>query len=418
MADTMIGCMKIKAGETDLPHSPKRILVANWMNTAPTQRTLDGVLSFARRNGLSWDVELLPKFQEDTIQFALKSRSLDGAITDFDSEVVFPLFGSTSIPVVFLWKDAVPPTCPLRRMSLVQVGFRDVGRAAARHFLERRGYRSFAYVEATRDPAWSAERGDAFRAAVVATGLPFSRFSAQGGTFHVSFASRKELASLAEWLAALPKPVAVFAATDERARDTLLACRERNLAVPRDVAILGVDDDEFLCLHVTPNISSVAMDYEALGRIAAEELWRMMEGGKARRCDLEMPVLGVSARASTAPQGIGGPLVNAALDWIDAHACEGATVADVAKAVHASRPLLDLRFRQLHGGTVLGALNDRRLREVQRLLRETDDSVEAICGKAGFNDTSGLRRLFRRRHGCSMRRWRRINAPDAPRTPQ
>lgn len=397
---------KTKSDAAEAAPKQARILVANWMNTAPTQRTLDGVLSFARGNGLSWDVESLPKFQGDTIQFALESRSLDGAITDFDSEVVFPLFGGASIPVVFLWKDAVPPTRPLRRMSLVQVGFSDVGRAAARHFLERRGYRSFAYVEATRDPAWSVKRGDAFRDAVAATGLPFSRFSAKGGTFHVSFASRKELASLAEWLAALPKPVAVFAATDERARDTLLACRERKLAVPRDVAILGVDDEEFLCLHVTPNISSVAMDYEALGRIAAEELWRMMKGGKARRGEFEMPVLGVSARASTAPQGVGGPLVNAAMEWIEAHACEGATVADVAKAVCASRTLLDLRFRELHCGTVLGALNERRLREVQRLLRETDDDIETVCGAAGFNDPSGLRRLFRRRFGCPMRQWR------------
>jgi transcriptional regulator GlxA family with amidase domain len=152
------------------------------------------------------------------------------------------------------------------------------------------------------------------------------------------------------------------------------------------------------------------MDYAALGRIAAAELHRLMEGGKPSQCDIEMPVLGVSARASTAPQGIGGPLVNAALEWIEAHACEGAGVSDVAKAVRASRPLLDLRFRELHCGTVLGALQERRLREVRRLLRETDDDIETICGTAGFNDASGLRRLFRQRFGCSMREWRKRNA--------
>ena len=98
-----------------------------------------------------------------------------------------------------------------------------------------------------------------------------------------------------------------------------------------------------------------------------------------------------------------------ALDWIEAHACEGFGAADVAKALRASRSLLDLRFREIGGGTVLGALNDRRLREVQRLLRETDDSIESICGAAGFSDASGLRRLFKRRFGLSMRQWRAEN---------
>lgn len=401
--------MKRRIGKSNLRHNPKRILVANWMTSAPTQRTLDGVLAFVRRRGLGWDVEALPKYQPDTIQLALESRSLDGVITDFDSNYVFMLFSRASIPVVFLQKDAMEPPRGLRRMTLMQVGFGDVGRAAARHFLDRRGYRSFAFVESTGDTFWSVDRGNAFRDAVVATGLPFHRFSAKGGTFEASFASRKELTALAEWLVALPKPVAVFAAIDERARDTLLACREVGLAVPRDVAILGVDDDEFVCTHVTPSLSSVTMDYESLGMVAAEELWRMIEGGKARRCGYEMPVIGVSARASTASSSVGGPLVNAALEWIEAHACEGATVADVAKAVCASRPLLDLRFRELHCGTILCALNCRRLREVQRLLRETDDSIEDVCGKAGFNDASGLRRLFHQRFGCSMREWRKRN---------
>lgn len=269
---------------------------------------------------------------------------------------------------------------------------------------------AFQYVESIRDPAWSVGRGNAFRDAVATAGLPFHRFSAKDGTYHTAISSRKELTELSEWLAGLPKPVAVFAATDMRARDTLLACREAGLDIPREVAILGVDDNEYICRHVFPNLSSVTMDYEALGRIAAEELWRLMRGGRAKRDSLEMPLIGVSARASTATPSTGGTLVNAALEWIEAHACEGATVSDVAKAVGASRPLLDLRFRELHCGTVLGALNNRRLREVKRLLRETDDGIESICGAAGFNDPSGLRRLFRRLHGCSMREWRNRNA--------
>ncbi len=402
---------KDKAAKAE--RKPLRIIVANWMTSVPTQRTLDGVMAFANEQGLAWDVEAVPGLQTDTIAMLLEMRNIDGMITDFESIHVFPLLPKATVPVVFLQKDAMEPPVPLRKVSLIRVRFGDVGRAAARHFLERRGYRSFAYVEFAGSPFWSVDRGNAFRDAIAASGLPFMRFSTRGEEQH-SIASRMEMTLLTDWLVTLPKPAAVFTAVDKGARNILLACRHAGLSVPRDVAVLGVDDDEFFCLHVSPNISSVAMDYHALGRIAAEELWRMMKGHRARRREIEMPILGVSARASTAPAGIGGPLVNAAMEWIDAHACEGASVADVAKAVHASRPLLDLRFRELHAGTVLRALNDRRLREVCRLLRETGDSIENICGMAGINDASGLRRLFHNRFGCSMREWRKRETQEGP----
>lgn len=404
---------KTKSDAAYTAPKPSRILLANWMMDAPTRRTLDGVIAFARDRNLSWEIETMPALMADTLEMLFAKGDFDGIVTDFESWHVFPLVPKATAPIVFLQKDATEPPKNLRRVSLMRVRFGDLGRTAARHFLERRGYRSFAYVEVRGSLFWSIDRGEAFRDAVASAGLPFMRFSSKGETRH-AISVKKEMEALSEWLVSLPKPAAVFASDDRAARDILLACRHAGLTVPRDVAILGVNDDEFLCRHVTPNLSSVAMDYETLGRIAAEELWRMMQGGKSRKCEIEMPVLGVSARASTAPQGVGGPLVNAAMEWIEAHACEGATVADVAKAVFASRTLLDLRFRELHCGTVLGALNGRRLREVKRLLRETDEDIETICGAAGFNDASGLRRLFRSRFGCSMRQWRKRNAPDTP----
>ncbi|MBR1835856.1 MAG: substrate-binding domain-containing protein, partial [Kiritimatiellae bacterium] len=266
------------------------------------------------------------------------------------------------------------------------------------------------FVEATRDPEWSRSRGDAFRDAVAETGLPFLRFSSKDGTYQASVASREEFVALAGWLASLPKPAAVFAATDERARDALLSCREAGLDVPRSLAILGVNNDEFTCSHIFPNLSSVALDQAALGHAAAEELHRLLRGGCGARRDFEVPVSGVAARESTAPPSPGGRLVGAAFEWMERNACGGANAAEVAHALGVSKSLLDLRFRELGAGTVHGALVARRLREVRRRLRETEDTIEEICGAAGFNDTSGLRRLFRARFGLSMRAWR-----DAPR---
>lgn len=388
----------------------RRILVANWMTTPSSQRLLDGVLEYAAAHGLSWEVEALQMEQTETMRLALETQRPDGVITGFSSQPNLALLSRTSMPTVYLRYYDVEFPASRRRLSVFRLDFGEVGRAAARHFLEQGGYRSFGFVEAPRDPLWSRSRGDAFLAAAGHGGRPTFRYSTLTGTHQAAFARPSELTSLAEWLNALPKPAAVFAAQDERARDTILACRQAGLEVPLSVSVIGVNNDEFTCRHIYPNLSSVEIDGAALGRAAAEDLHRLMNGGRPVRRDFGVAVAGVMARASSAPPAPSGVLVQRALDWIEAHACEGAGAADVAKALNVSRSLLDLRFRQLRYGTLLKAIHDRRLREVRRLLRETDDSIEAICGGAGFGEPAGLRHLFKRRFGCSMREWRKTNS--------
>ena len=393
--------------QSSLPGSERRqrILVAHWMIAADSKRFLDGVEAYARSAGLEWDLEALPLYQVETMRLALETQRPDGVITGYDSNEVFASLAKTSMPVVFLRHGLLEPP-PRPHLTVLRLDFGEAGRAAAAHFAERGGYRSFGFVEATRDPEWSRSRGEAFRNAVAATGLPFHHFSSQSGTYQASVASREEFAALAQWLSSLPKPAAVFAATDERARDTLLSCREAGLDVPRSVAILGVNNDDFTCSHIFPNLSSVALDQAALGRAAAEELHRVIRGGPVVRRNCKVAVSGVAARTSTAAPSPGGRLVGAAMEWIDRHACDGANATEVARALGVSKSLLDLRFRELHAGSVHDALLARRLREVERLLRKTDCSIEKICGAAGFSDSSGLRRTFRNRFGMSMRQWR------------
>ena len=385
----------------------RRILVANWMVSPTTQRLLDGVQSFAHEHGLDWEVEALPMQQIDTIRLALETHRPDGVIIGFDAKDILETLSRTTVPTVFLNHNGEEPSPGRPQLSVLRLRFDEVGRAAARHFLAQGGYRSFGFVEATRDPLWSRQRGDAFLAAAEDAGLPAFRYSSRTGTYQAAFASPNELSVLAEWLKTLTRPAAVFAGQDERARDTILACREAGLEVPRSVAVMGVNNDEFLCRHIFPNLGSVELDNDALGRAAAEELHRLMKGGSPARRDLAIPALGVVARESSAAPSSGGVLVRRALDWIESHACEGIGAADVVREMGVSRSLLDLRFRELDGRSVLEAILDRRLREVQRLLRETDDSIEHVCSASGFGDPAGLRRLFRRRFGLSMRKWRR-----------
>ena len=91
---------------------------------------------------------------------------------------------------------------------------------------------------------------------------------------------------------------------------------------------------------------------------------------------------------------------------IAAHACDGLRARDVAEQLGVSRSLLDLRFRQVCGRSVLECILTARLEEVKRLLTETGNTILQIGRNCGFNDPDNLKRLFRRRFGLTMRQFR------------
>ena len=75
-----------------------------------------------------------------------------------------------------------------------------------------------------------------------------------------------------------PRPDALFCDNDQLARGASEALRERGLAIPRDVAIVGFDNWEVMALGARPPMSSVDMNLNALGREAGEALLAIMSG--------------------------------------------------------------------------------------------------------------------------------------------
>ena len=91
---------------------------------------------------------------------------------------------------------------------------------------------------------------------------------------------------------------AVFCGSDQIARGVAEALREAGRAIPRDVALVGFDNWDVMVEACRPQLTSVDMDLEGIGRIAAEYLLGAINGD---------PVLGARAlpcrlvpRASTA----------------------------------------------------------------------------------------------------------------------
>lgn len=271
---------------------------------------------------------------------------------------------------------------------------------AADHFLER-DFRHFAFLGDDRF-RWSDNRCRAFVTAVAAKGHDVAVFSRRRKT-----PPADDDEAVEAWLAGLPKPVALLACYDIRGRQAIDACRRAGIAVPDEVAVLGVDDDDVLCGLASPPLSSVMPDAIGAGRLAAELLEQLMRGEPLDRSEWLLPPRGIAARQSTDVLAIDDTLVVAAVRLIREHACAGLKVADVARALKTTRRVLENRFTKRVGHTPHEEIARVQFRRVEQLLRETELPLAAIAARAGFKHTEYMTVAFTKRHGTPPSRWRK-----------
>src|SRR5262249_34380650 len=136
-----------------------------------------------------------------------------------------------------------------------------------------RGLQRFAFVGYDRVD-WSTEREAGFRERLSASGCTCTAFRAGTGELFAGAVG----GALSGWVRGLPKPIAVFACHDRCAMLIANACAQLRVAVPQEVAIIGVDNDLLHCGFATPGISSIMGSSRRVGYEAAELLDQMMQG--------------------------------------------------------------------------------------------------------------------------------------------
>jgi LacI family transcriptional regulator len=192
------------------------------------------------------------------------------------------------------------------------------------------------------------------------------------------------------------------------------ACRQAGVAVPEEVAIVGVDNDDPLCAICDPPLSSVCPNHEEVGYQAAALLHRMMCGEAAPAQPMMIAPRAVMARQSSEVSAIEDSVVSFALSMIRENACNGLQVRDVAEHVPVSRSVLQRRFRSVLGRSVHEEIVRVQLRKAQELLRETDLPLRVIAEKAGFNHQEYMGAVFKSRLSVTPGQYRRRYHPPGP----
>jgi LacI family transcriptional regulator len=278
-----------------------------------------------------------------------------------------------------------------------------IGRAVAEHFFER-GYRQFA-AYSLHTERFFIERVRNFVSTVAAFGCQCSELPETSSDSVTDW--EQSQARLAAWLGQLPKPVGIFAANDQLGVRLLEACQRAGVAVPEEVAVVGAENEETLCAFATPPLTSVRFDGQTVGYAAAELLDRLMQGKSSRRREILIPPKGIIVRESSDELVINDPLVAQAARMIRENAMTGINVDDLCRKLNASRSTLDRRMRAALKRSPKEEITRIRFREVERLLRETDLTIEVIAEQTGFAHSHYLQAVFKQTYGQTPGQFRR-----------
>mgnify|MGYP000991831516 FL=1 len=341
-------------------HSIPQVAVLIPLSLKGHRDSFEGILRYARLHG-PWRLYHMEGRPGEQRLLDLKRWGCTGIIAGPCSLDEARAISRVKVPVVVYEPsdEMRAPRHPLANCPRLMFDSRAVGLYAAHYFLERH-YTRFAYVGETHGVYWSRERYDGFKRAVEAAGASCAAYPEPNERERRDWAV--EQPRMQAWLKALPKPVALFAAMDGRARQVLDACMAADITVPDEVAVLGVDDDPFICEATFPPLSSIQTNGQQAGFLLARYLDGLMRHKRMPQKDFRVVPVRVVTRRSTDATAIQDKAVARALEFIWSEAADRTIqVPDVVRLLGGSRRFAEIHFKNVVGRTIMEEVCHRAL---------------------------------------------------------
>ena len=279
---------------------PRRIALLFDANPAFNRDIVAGIAAYFGNMGADWEL-----FVEEDFRLHLSGIAqwqVDGIIADFDDPAVAAALSRTRVPVVavggsYACEDAYPPGTPYvatDNFKLIELAYEHLVAAGLRRF-------AMFSLPGGMENRWAQERENAFLSLIQRDRITAGIFHGCSATAH---AEDEALQRQIAWLQSLPKPVGIIAVTDARARQLLRTCRLASIAVPQQVAIIGIDNDPLVRALAPMPLSSVIHGAQKMGRTAAHMLNRMLQGANLADTRILVPPAGINVLASSQHQAL------------------------------------------------------------------------------------------------------------------
>jgi LacI family transcriptional regulator len=325
----------------------------------------------------------------------------NGVITTSPDQRHSKALREQGMPVIDLQGTLIDPA---GEHLIVDSDHRAVGRLAAEHFIEK-GHRHFAYLGYS-DQSVSREREIGFTETLAARGhKPLCHHTPERKARTFEALHRGDAA----FIASLPKPCALFCCWDEVAFRAVQSALEQGIAVPEDLAVLGVDNDPVFSGTSRIPLSSIDPDIIRMGFLTASWLAEVMEGTPLQKIKLErlVPPKGLIVRQSTELDAIEDPVVRRFLELLRQQRPGLLSIEGLARDCHVSRRLLEQRVKAATGKTPRQLLSQTLVDAIQRFLSQTDYTLAHIADLLGFEHAERLSHLFRRQTDMTPGEYRK-----------
>jgi DNA-binding LacI/PurR family transcriptional regulator len=144
------------------------------------------------------------------------------------------------------------------------------------HLIEVHGRQRIVFMRGPENNEDSFWRETGYRQSLEAHGISYEPQLVLAGEFERTVAQ----ASMEKFLALGIPFDAVFSGDDESAVGVLTALREAGKRVPEDVSVVGFDDQR-MAAYLNPPLTTVRAPTEEVGRIATEQLVKLIRTGQA-----------------------------------------------------------------------------------------------------------------------------------------
>jgi len=360
---------------------------------------LKGLIRYSKDHG-PWIFYRLPSYyktlygEKGVIQWA-KEWKADAIIARWDEEGTH-LLTSLNIPIIL--QNYKSRSDYFSNLTGDYIG---TGEMAAQFFIKRR-YRNFAFY-GNKGVIWSQERAKGFRKEIEKIEGNYYYFESENLDGEQWSSSHLQLDN---WLLSLPKPIALFACDDSFALRVSEICKINNIAIPDEIALMGVDNDELICNLSDPPISSIVLDVEKGGYEAGRLMDQLIHHQRKEPFNIVIRPTRFELRKSTEKYNITNEYILQVVHYIEKNFASEINIEELTRLVPLSRRNLEVKFKNEMGTTIYQFILNCRIDYFTHLLLTTNQPLFDLAIDAGFSDYKNISRLFKRMKGCTPLEYR------------
>ena len=378
----------------------KKVLLLTDFSSAYSRNLLRGIVRYSREHE-PWIFFRMPRYYREVhgdngvVNWAKKWKA-DAIIAQLDN-INLNNISKLKVPIIIQnYRDRANTICNITGDYI------KTGVMAADFFLSR-GFSNFAYY-GFKDMIWSRERADGFKNRIEEAGFQVSVLNTK---------NRKDedwsldATTVSDWLFSLPKPVALFACDDHFASQITEICKIYNIAVPDEVSVLGVDNDDLICNITDPPLSSIVLEVDKGGYQAGQILHQLMNGEIEQAIDIVIPPLRVELRKSTDKYAVNDKYILQTIDYIKKNYTQTISVTDIIRLVPLSRRVLEKRFKKEMGISIYQFILNYKMEQFSQSIIKTNRPLVDLAMESGFDYYKNITRTFKKYKGTTPLQYRK-----------